>query len=308
MKKNNRFTVRTLLPVLLILITITAISGCQQETIFSQIEDETELEDAVIKGSVFSIVAFKDKIYATDGRIYAKAKNVLRGWAEVTSPSGNIIKLAANSTYLYALNSESELFYSDDAADWTEIDDWSGTLGSITTIFSDNNGNAYVKGKAKGNDTESFFTLSEATIAATTAVTSHVVEAGNTADSKTYTLDGSKKTVSDGTNTTTLDAEVYSLTYSPKADCLYAGTAAGVKKLTLKTDGTLTGSTADVPGSNVSSTLKSYETYAVYATKYTLDTTSYEAVYATTVMTGSTYSKVNGLWGYYESRGTWNRE
>ncbi len=307
MKKNNRFTVRTLLPVLLILITITAISGCQQETIFSQIEDETELEDAVIKGSVFSIVAFKDKIYATDGRIYAKAKNVLRGWAEVTSPSGNIIKLAAAGTYLYALNSDSKLFYSADAAVWTKID-WGGTLASVTTIFSDNNSNAYVKGKAKGSDTESFFTLSGAAIAATAAVTSHVVEAGNTTDFKTYTLDSSKKTVSDGTNTTTLDAEVYSLTYSPKADCLYAGTAAGVRKLTLNEDGTLTGSTADVPGSNVSSTLKSYKTFAVYATEYTPEATPYEAVYAMTVMPGSSYSKVNGLWGYYESRGTWNRE
>ena len=60
--------IKYIFPLLLVLFAF----ACKNElTIFEQINEETKLEEAEIKGSVNSIVKFKDKLYATDGNIYS---------------------------------------------------------------------------------------------------------------------------------------------------------------------------------------------------------------------------------------------
>ena len=97
---------------------------------------------------------------------------------------------------------------------------------------------------------------------------------------------------------------IRSLTYSEAENALYAGTSSGLKKIILDEKGELTGETADPPG-NWGATIKNYEAFAVLAT----GTTPKDfALYSSTIKGGTTYAKVNGLWGYYNSRNNWNRE
>ena len=88
-------------------------------------------------------------------------------------------------------------------------------------------------------------------------------------------------------------------------NAIYAGTSKGLKKLPLDEAGKLTGEKFNPPG-NWDATIKSYEAFAVLATG---TDTSDAALYTSTISSGSDYSKINGLWGYYYTRrDNWNRE
>ena len=95
-----------------ILFMTLLLASCKDGlTIFDQIDQETELEEAVIAGSVNSIVRSGDTLYASDGNIYSKKVNDIRGWSKIAGPGGTIIKLAADSTGIYALNQSRELYF-----------------------------------------------------------------------------------------------------------------------------------------------------------------------------------------------------
>ena len=86
--------IKYIFPLLLVLFAF----ACKNElTIFEQINEETKLEDAIITGVVNSVVKFNSKLYASDGNLYTKNENDVRGWSKIGSPSGTIIKLAADS-------------------------------------------------------------------------------------------------------------------------------------------------------------------------------------------------------------------
>ena len=126
-------------------------------------------------------------------------------------------------------------------------------------------------------------------------------------DSKTYYASGSTVQGKNGFDLGSVDvgAEIYSRTYSPVDNALYAGTSKGLKKLPLDGSGKLTEKKLDPPG-NWGATIKEYEAYAVLATG---TDSSDSALYSSTIATGSANAKVNGLWGYYYSRrDNWNRE
>lgn len=288
--------IKYIFPLLLVLFAF----ACKNElTIFEQINEETKLEEAEIKGSVNSIVKFKEKLYATDGNIYSKNIDVVRGWGATAGPGGNIYKLASNGTNLYALN-EQGLFTTTDGSAWNKVD-VSETISSIETIFDNGLDTAYIHGTAKGASETSYFKLEGTTANSTDEVSSIVVLK---TDKGTYTA------AKDGTVTGSNDlgsvpdlGTVYSLTYYGNA--LYAGTSKGLKKFPLDGSGKLTGEVKDPPG-NWDATIKSYEAFAVLATG---TDTSDAALYTSTISSGSDYSKINGLWGYYYSRrDNWNRE
>ena len=122
--------------LLLIAAATTSFFGCKNGlTMFEQIDQETKLEDAVITGVVNSLVKFNSKLYASDGNLYTKNENDVRGWSKIGSPIGTIIKLAADSTNLYALNEDKVLYTSTNADSWTQVDTTS--MGTIQTIFWD---------------------------------------------------------------------------------------------------------------------------------------------------------------------------
>ena len=290
--------IKYIFPLLLVLFAF----ACKNElTIFEQINEETKLEEAEIKGSVNSIVKFKDKLYATDGNIYSKNIGVVRGWGATADPGGNIYKLASNETNLYALNEHGELFTTTDGSAWNKVD-VSETISSIETIFDNGFDTAYIHGTAKGASETSYFKLEGTTANPTDEVSSIVVLK---TDKGTYTAKDGTVTGSDNLGSVPDLGTVYSLTYSEVDNALYAGTSKGLKRLPLDDAGKLTGEVKDPPG-NWGATIKSYEAFAVLATG---TSNADAALYTSTISSGSDYSKINGLWGYYYSRrDNWNRE
>lgn len=283
------------------LLMILLLAACKNGlTIFDQIDQETKLEDAVITGSVNSIVKSGDTLYASDGNIYSKNINDIRGWSKIAGPEGTIIKLAADATNLYALNKNKDLYIYNET-NWKKVD-VSGTLSAIATISSNGLDTVYIHGTAKGATENSYFKLTETTVTPTTDVASYVIVK---TDKGTYTANSGTVTGANNLGSVSDLNTVYSLTYSAVDNAIYAGTSKGLKKLPLDESGKLTGETAD-PRGNWNATINAYNAFAVLATGTTAKNA---ALYTSTIQPNSTYAKINGLWGYYYSRrDNWNRE
>lgn len=291
--------IKYIFPLLLVLSTL----ACQVEpTIFEQINVETKLADAVIKGSVTSLTQFDGKLYACDGNIYSKDPAVERGWSKISGPGGIIYKIASGiasgENYLYALNSERKLYSTTDGSTWKPVN-VPETISSIETIFDDgntSNKNAYLK-----SSDGKFYNFADNLSQEAGTITSTVLLKNN---SITYTESGGTVTDSLGGKVEGLGT-IFSLTYSATDNAIYAGTVSGLKKLPVDTTGKLTGAKENPPG-NHSATIKSYEAFAVMATG---TDASNSALYTSTIAKRSVNSKINGLWGYYYNRrNTWNRE
>ena len=300
MKMSKKFV------ALLLLAAVILLGGCKNGlTIFEEIELETELEDAVITGTVNSVVKFNSKVYASDGNIYAKDESAVRGWGKTSKPGGLIIKLAADTSGLYALNKDRELYFlGKDSGTWQLVP--TSTVGTVETIFCDGWETAYLKARDG-----KFYKISGVTSPTQEGSITSAVMVKTKGGNDTYTASGGTVTgtslvpSSSSLGSVSGLGEVYSLTYSEVDTALYAGTSKGLKKLPLDGSGKLTGEVKDPPG-NWGGTIKAYEAFAVLSTG---TNTSNAALYTSTISSGSDYSKINGLWGYYYSRrDTWNRE
>lgn len=296
-----------------ILFMILLLASCKDGlTIFDQIDQETKLEEAVITGSVNSIVRSGNTLYASDGNIYAKSVNAERGWSKIASPGGTIIKLAADDSWgLYALNSNQILyFYSENDKKWQTVD--TTGIGTIETIFCDGDDNAFVK--AGG----SIYPLNKHQVGAECTWTHSTITVFCSDGTNLYYADGGTVYVTAAQSlidNTAFQPEIdrgsvsglgiiYSLTYSKAEKALYAGTSGGLKKIILDEMEKLTG-IATPPG-NWAATINTYEAFAVLATGTTADDS---ALYSSTIKGDPAYAKINGLWGYYYNRrNNWNRE
>ena len=296
-----------------ILFMILLLGACKNGlTIFDQIDQETKIEDAVITGSVNSIVQSGDKLYASDGNIYAKDETSVRGWSKIAGPSGTIIKLAADATGIYALNQSKELYYLATAltdAVWEKIDT-SSVDGEIQVIFWDGHETAYLHSKKDKSD--HFYKISGITTPVKeNTITSTIIlkRADITYTAKDKTITGkSEQPDNSDRGSVTLSGEVYSLTYSAVDNAIYAGTSAGLKKIPVddNASGKIKGEVLDPPANNWQATINAYDAFAVLATGTTADDA---ALYTSTIETNAIYAKINGLWGYYYNRrNNWNRE
>ncbi len=123
-------------------LSILAYSGCQQ-VVYSNIRKEVALEDRTISGDIYSIIRFdvsgEKRIYIANGNIYYKqtSENSYGKWtkAGTNGLTGHVIKLAADSTYLYALTgttkeddddgenvgSDRYIYYSEDGESWKPV-------------------------------------------------------------------------------------------------------------------------------------------------------------------------------------------
>lgn len=117
---------------LLILLTLTAIS-CNQEVIFYDIAREVKLDNAEINGNVYSIVPLAGKLYVQNGDIYEKEKpKDAHGWKRIEKPAeaGNIIRLASDGTYLYALDNGKTVW-----ARSAGVTAWKKITDNVTSLF-----------------------------------------------------------------------------------------------------------------------------------------------------------------------------
>ncbi|MEE0133681.1 MAG: hypothetical protein U0I22_07800 [Treponema sp.] len=299
-----------------ILFMILLLASCKDGlTIFDQIDQETKLEDAVITGSVNSIVRSGDTLYASDGNIYSKDVNAVRGWSKIASPSGTIIKLAADSDGVFALYQSRELYFLSHQvtpSTWTKVDT-SSVAGEIQIIFWNGNATdpqAYLH--SKKNTSDKFYELSGTTtqLQETSDITSTVIltraDVTYTANGKTIT--GKSEAAPDlDLGSVTLSGTIYSLTFSEAESSIYAGTSDGLKKIPV--DDNATGEILGVvldPRGNWGATISDSQAFAVLATGYAPENA---ALYTSTIKGGPAYAKINGLWGYYYNRrNNWNRE
>lgn len=300
-----------------ILFMILLLGACKNGlTIFDKIDQETKIEDAVITGSVNSIVQSGDKLYASDGNIYSKDVNDVRSWSKIAGPGGTIIKLAADETGIYALNQSKELYYLStqlDNAVWTKVDT-SSVEGEIQVIFWDGNamGTPIAYLQTKKDKFDHFYKISGLTTpVAENTITSTIIlkRADVTYTAKDKTITGkSEQSDNSDRGSVTLSGEVYSLTYSAVDNAIYAGTSAGLKKIPVddNASGKIKGEVLDPPANNWQATINAYDAFAVLATGTTADNA---ALYTSTIETNAIYAKINGLWGYYYNRrNNWNRE
>lgn len=274
--------------------------GCPQVTMLGQIDKETKLEEAVIKGLVSSVVYFKDNLYACDGNIYVKKADAVRGWSKADAPSGHIVKLAADGTNLYAMSvttvnankTTKQLHTTTDGKTWKPVTLASGE--EINTIFDTGSAQltctAYVQIKNKG--TVSYKQLNgSSTPTSSENPKTPIVSGGYYAKENSIYKQGE-----DTSSFISVNKTIHSIALSPDESTLYVATNAGVKSYNVadKTEKTL-------PGPNAPSMVKSsYNYFAVFAYG--------DAIYAAPALEGNVGSGVNGLFGYYESRGNWNVE
>lgn len=285
--------------------------GCPQVTMLGQIDKETKLEEAVIKGLVGSVVYFKDNLYACDGNIYVKKTDAVRGWSKATAPSGHIVKLAADATNLYAMSvttdnankTTKQLYTTTDGKNWDEVSITLASGEEINTIFD--TGSAFNADSASGTNSTAYIEIKNGE-----TVSYKQLNGSSSETPKSSIVSGDYYAINEGTKEkpqwvikgagdTTLtsgDGTIHSIALSPDKSTLYVATNAGVKSYNVadKTEKTL-------PGPNAPSMVKSsYNYFAVFAYG--------DAIYAAPALEGNVGSGVNGIFGYYESRGNWNVE
>lgn len=273
--------------------------GCPQVTMLGQIDKETKLEEAVIKGLVGSVVYFKDNLYACDGYIYVKNADAVRGWSKADAPSGHIVKLAADTDNIYALTREKNLYTMTSGNSWVKVKLTGGE--EIITIFDTGSAQstctAYIE--IKNGETVSYKQLNgngiqDPSVSPKSSIVSGDYYAINegTKEKPQWVIKGA----GDTTLIPAVNGTIHSIALSPDKSTLYVATNAGVKSYNVadKTEKTL-------PGPNAPSMVKSsYNYFAVFAYG--------DAIYAAPALEGNVGSGVNGLFGYYESRGNWNVE
>lgn len=296
-----------------ILFMILLLASCKNGlTIFDQIDQETKLEDAVITGSVNSIVRSGNTLYASDGNIYAKSVNAERGWSKIAGPGGTIIKLAADSTGVYALTSDKDLYYfPNSTSQWNKID--TTGKGTIETIFCDGFEYAFMKAGGKIyqlNNTQvgsECSNLSSITVFCSDGTNLYYADGGTVYVTAANSLTNNSpiQPSSDQGSVSGLGT-IYSLTYSVADKAIYAGTNTGLRRLPLSDNGHALKGENQTPPGNWAATINDYEAFAVLATGTTRDDS---ALYSSTIKGGTAYAKINGLWGYYYNRrNNWNRE
>ena len=277
--------------------------GCPQVTMLGQIDKETKLEEAVIKGSVRSVVYFQNNLYACDGNIYVKNADAVRGWSKVDALSGHIIKLAADATNLYAMSvttdnankTTKQLHTTTDGKTWKLVTLASGE--EISTIFDTGSAQstctAYVQ--IKNGETVSYKQLNGSSTHTPSKTPKSSIVSGDYYAIKEGTKDKPQWVIKGAGDTTLTSGKgtIHSIALSSDKSTLYVATNAGVKSYTVadKKEKTL-------PGPNAPSMVKSsYNYFAVFAYE--------DAIYAAPALEGNVGSGVNGLFGYYKSRGNW---
>ena len=286
--------------------------GCPQVTMLGQIDKETKLEEAVIKGLVGSVVYFQNNLYACDGNIYVKKADAVRGWSKAAAPSGHIVKLAADTDNIYALTRENNLYnlYTmTNGNSWNKVeltgDEKIITIfdtGSAFNADSDSGTNSTAYIEIKNGETVSYKQLNGSSTHTPSKTPKSSIVSGDYYAIKEGTKDKPQWVIKGAGDTTLTSGKgtIHSIALSSDKSTLYVATNAGVKSYNVadKTEKTL-------PGPNAPSMVKSsYNYFAVFAYGDAYG----DAIYAAPALEGNVGSGVNGLFGYYESRGNWNVE
>ena len=105
---------------------IIGLSACRNPPIFAAIEQEVKLNPASVRGFVRGVVEINGTLYASNGKIWYKAKGETGKWSELSGcPSGRCTGLATDGANLYAVFSKDEAFtvhkYITATSPWGEV-------------------------------------------------------------------------------------------------------------------------------------------------------------------------------------------
>lgn len=169
---------KKILSLLFLSLSVFYLASCQG-VVYDNIRKEVELEAATIGGDIRSIVRFKNNLYFANGGIYVKNKdwNVYGTWIPCPSPVGQVLKLAADKDYLYALvgvtkEDEKEgtnvgltrvLYYSKDGLVWTIV---KGLMGTGAVPYSKSyiiNTNLFCTNTINPENRSAYFILNDGT-------------------------------------------------------------------------------------------------------------------------------------------------
>jgi hypothetical protein len=306
---------------------------------FSAIEKEIKLEDGVVKGNVYSIIEYNGSLFAGAGGIYKKDPSSQRGWGDFSKPgdkTDRVVRLAAghhnSSNYLYALtastNSEGETtyrLYCYDGSSWQRLDSKSTGTGSTTLTVFGNNAASTTGGNSNGSDNKAYYNNGSDVYELQGAAIASVVAAGNGktaasisaawaggatyfSDKRAFCSDGTSRYEGSGARITK-DGAAFGGETSGKilslwatSSYVYIGTERGAS-----VRATTSGASVPLPGSNADAAIGSYQILSIFADETAVS--GRRAIYAGAVGKDLHQgSKNNGLWGYYDARGNWNKE
>lgn len=175
MKKNILFS-------LIIMILICTIFGCTDEPMFWSVEQEIELDVAIVTGNVYSMTQFNNKIYAATGSLWVKDSSIdtigdARRWTKSSRPNDlTIIRLGigdnGNSLYTMSIQGHTEdeeepgtyhLHFLNTSGTWTDVT--LPTNAAVKELISDGT-NAYAVLNSD-NATDVVYSLSNGTLSET---------------------------------------------------------------------------------------------------------------------------------------------
>lgn len=293
-----------------ILCLLVLFFSCSSDPIFSAIEREIPLREFTVANYVYSVVEFDGKFYASHLALSSKSSSSHDGWNRITAPDNNrsVLGLAVgdDGNNLYALSITGTVYYRSKGSDsWTAVTGQPANTAVVTLIGTGKKAFAVLRGATEG------------AVALTSGAMAQSPESGTSAD-----------TVKCAGNSTIKFSTSYSLTYNPDDDkfyegseitgkvsscrnaqyyndgnskCIVVGSSNGnLSRIELSDTGIMTGNVRKNDLANESSTIAVASIFhgGVWVFKDTIFVATYD----------DENSDKNGLWGYYKSRGNWNKE
>lgn len=165
--------------------------GCQ-DVIFYNIRKEVKLKDASLKADIRSIIRYKDFFYCANGNIYRKSVSETRAgyWDKCPAPSGHVLKLASDATYIYALVGISKEDYNEGENVPVRRELWCSSDGSSWSKVT----GVYGKGEIAGNKIESYLFCTNAVATANRKAYFVIRGSKDGVDRLAWSLNGSSAT------------------------------------------------------------------------------------------------------------------
>lgn len=333
--------------VAFVISVIIGLSTCKNSPIFAAIEQEVKLNPASVKGLIRGIVEISNTLYASNGKIYYKAKGNRGKWSEMSGcPSGLCTGLAADDTnkLLYAAFGQGDTFtihkYDTTASSWSKVSgvtaqsvigtnivfaiksEESGktTTYTISTIENGAVSSTWSNGKFPVGAAREYCLLEDGLYDKTGAKVAGCPSSGlkgicEGPSSSVFVFDNSKLYCYDGSAWTDIKHKVstpQSITYLPSKQLVLISGIKGFGEIKLA-GADLTGAQSIQAGSTDSSVPPAnIHQYNNSVGKYTINlikSFDTDTGYIVYVGVNDPNAKYTGLWGLYKpERIEWNRE
>ncbi|MGL4982453.1 MAG: hypothetical protein ACRC4W_06350 [Treponemataceae bacterium] len=286
-------------------------TACSQEPIFADIEREIKLREQTVKNNVYSVVAFENDFYAANLALFTKSKSSQGGWHKTSAP-GKVIRLAVGenggTSYLYLLTTTYQIYYKTAGTGWqlvsgladkNTLELYGDGKSAWTTVSKAGKRVPYLlegaTAASSASDTEAKNPLAASSAKGTTVFSDSLSFAYNHEDKIVYTLGDIEKFVS--------GSRAASYYNDGSRKWLIVGVNGGIRMISLESDGKIPESPSVTNNdlANASTSIGPYDVFpgAVWA---------FDNHALFVAIHDRDDSDINGLWGYYPSRNTWNRE